>query len=123
MKGARAEMINKILLRPTLVPMVITVSLRQSRQSPPLQMWTFENQPVIKIGRATENHVILHSSVVSRRHIEIRHLATHWKLLNYSNNGTYLDGKRITAIPVADGMMIKLAASGPMIQLNLGSTI
>ncbi len=123
MKGARAEMINKILLRPTLVPMVITVSLRQPRQSPPLQMWTFENQPVIKIGRATENHVILHSSVVSRRHIEIRHLATHWKLLNYSNNGTYLDGKRITAIPVADGMMIKLAASGPMIQLNLGSTI
>lgn len=123
MKGARAEMINKILLRPTLVPIVITVSLRQSRQSPPLQMWTFENQPVIKIGRATENHVILHSSVVSRRHIEIRHLATHWKLLNYSNNGTYLDGKRITAIPVADGMMIKLAASGPMIQLNLGSTI
>ncbi len=116
-------MINKILLRPTLVPMVITVSLRQSRQSPPLQMWTFENQPVIKIGRATENHVILHSSVVSRRHIEIRHLATHWKLLNYSNNGTYLDGKPITAIPVADGMMIKLAASGPMIQLNLGSTI
>lgn len=119
-RGAESEMRNHILLKPRLTPMTITVSLQQPRQSTPVQEWTFENQPVIKIGRSSDNHIILPSSVVSRRHIEIRHIATHWKLIDYSNNGTYLDGERITTIFVEDGMIIKLAACGPMLLFNLG---
>lgn len=113
---------NLLSLRANLVPRVITVSLRQPNQSIPLQKWTFENQPVIKIGRSPDNHVILHSSVVSRHHLELRHIATSWQLINYGNNSVYLDGEAITSVPVVDGMIIRIALSGPQLQLNFGFT-
>ncbi len=102
--------------------MVITLSLRQPQQATPLQKWTFENDPVIKIGRAATNHVILHSSVVSRYHLELRHIATHWHLLSLGNNGTYMDGEPIKRTPVVDGMIVRLAESGPQLQIHLGET-
>ena len=113
---------NLLGLRAKLAPMVITVSLRQPNQSIPLQKWTFENQPVIKIGRSSDNHVILHSSVVSRHHLELRYIDTSWQLINYGNNRVYLDGEAITNVPVRDGMIVKIALSGPQLQLNLGFT-
>ena len=75
----------------TLTPREVTISLRRPDQSTPIQKWTFENEKIIKIGRAADNHVILHSSVVSRYHAEVRHMATHWKLISLGNNGTYLN--------------------------------
>ena len=35
-------------------------------------------------------------------------------------NGTYLDGKRITQTVVTDGAVIRLARSGPNIQVRIG---
>lgn len=106
----------------TLTPKEITISLRRPYQSTPIQKWTFENEQIIKIGRAADNHVILHSSVVSRYHAEVRHMATHWKLISLGNNGTYLNDQPIIEVPVVDGMIIGLARSGPQLQINLGST-
>lgn len=106
----------------TLTPKEITIALRRPYQSTPLQKWTFENDPIIKIGRSANNHVILHSSVVSRHHVELRHMATHWKIISLGNNGTYLNGQPIIEVPIVDGMIISLAISGPQLQINLGST-
>lgn len=106
----------------TLTPREITISLRRPYQSTPVQKWTFENEKIIKIGRAADNHVILHSSVVSRYHAEVRHMATHWKLISLGNNGTYLNDQPIVVVPVVDGMIVCLAISGPQLQINLGST-
>ena len=106
----------------TLTPKEITIALRRPYQSTPLQKWTFENEPIIKIGRSANNHVILHSSVVSRHHVELRHMATHWKIISLGNNGTYLNGQPIIEVPIVDGMIISLAISGPQLQINLGST-
>lgn len=102
--------------------MTLTLSLRQLDQSTPLQKWTFENQPIIKVGRASDNHVILHSSVVSRHHLEVRHVAFHWQVLSFGNNGTYLDGEPVTSTSVVDGMILRLAVSGPQLQIHLGET-
>lgn len=106
----------------TLTPREVTISLRRPYQSTPVQKWTFENEKIIKIGRAADNHVILHSSVVSRYHAEVRHMATHWKLISLGNNGTYLNDQPIVVVPVVDGMIVCLAISGPQLQINLGST-
>lgn len=106
----------------TLTPKELTISLRRPYQSTPLQKWTFENELLIKIGRAADNHVILHSSVVSRYHVEIRYMTTHWKIINRGNNGTYLNGQPIIEVPVVDGTILSLAVSGPQLQINLGST-
>ena len=106
----------------TLTPREITISLRRPYQSTPIQKWTFEKEQIIKIGRATDNHVILHSSVVSRYNAEVRHMATHWKLISLGNNGTYLNDQPIIEVPVVDGMIVSLARSGPQLQIHLGST-
>ncbi len=99
---------------------VIVLTLLHPLQAVPVQSWTFNPDTSIRIGRSTDNEVILYSAVVSRHHVEIRPLSdTDWEVVNLGANGTYIDGKRITKTPVADGMVIRLASSGPQIQIRL----
>lgn len=99
---------------------MITLSLLHPIKQAPVQFWTFENESVIRIGRSTDNHVILYSAVVSRHHVELRRVGSTWEAVNLGTNGTYLDGKRITQVPVTDGCIIRLARSGPNIKIRLG---
>jgi serine/threonine protein kinase len=99
---------------------VITLTLLHPIQSIPVQSWTFEHESVIRIGRSTDNHVILYSAVVSRHHVELRQIDSRWEIVNLGANGTYLDGKRITQVPVEDGVIIRLARSGPNVQIHIG---
>ena len=98
---------------------MITLTLLHPLQSVPVQSWTFEPESVIRIGRSTDNEVILYSAVVSRHHVEIRRNGLGWEIVSLGANGTYIDGKRITQMPVVDGMIIRLASSGPKIQIHL----
>jgi pSer/pThr/pTyr-binding forkhead associated (FHA) protein len=98
---------------------VITLTLLHPLQSVPVQSWTFEPESVIRIGRSTDNEVILYSAVVSRHHVEIRRNGSIWEIVSLGANGTYIDGKRITQMPVVDGMVIRLASSGPKIQIHI----
>lgn len=98
---------------------MITLTLLHPLQSVPVQSWTFEPESVIRIGRSTDNEVILYSAVVSRHHVEIRRNGLSWEIVSLGANGTYIDGKRITQMPVVDGMIIRLASSGPKIQIHL----
>lgn len=100
---------------------MITLTLLHPLQSVPVQTWTFESESPVKIGRSPDNDVILYSAVVSRRHVELRLGADGWELVSLGANGTYADGKPITKVPVADGMVIRLASSGPKIQIRLGA--
>ncbi|NET33274.1 MAG: FHA domain-containing protein [Cyanothece sp. SIO1E1] len=102
--------------------MLITLSLRFPSQAMPMQTWTFENQPVISIGRAIDNHLVLRSAVVSRYHVELRHIANRWIIKNLGNNGTFINGEAITHVQLEDGMILSLAYSGPQIQVRLGES-
>lgn len=104
-----------------VVTPVITLTLLNPVQSVPVQSWKFEQESVIRIGRSTDNEVILYSAVVSRHHVEIRRNDSYWEAISLGANGTYIDGKRITQTPVEDGTIIRLASSGPKIQIHLGS--
>lgn len=44
-----------------------------------------------------------------------------WEVVNSGTNGTYVDGKRVTQMAIADGAIIRLARSGPNIQVSLGT--
>jgi len=100
---------------------VITLTLLHPIQSIPVQSWTFEHESVVRIGRSTDSHVILYSAVVSRHHVELRRDALQWEVVSLGANGTYVDGKRITQMPVGDSIVIRLARSGPNIQIHVGS--
>jgi serine/threonine-protein kinase len=103
-----------------LILSVITLSLLHPIKQIPVQVWTFPNETTIRIGRSTDNQVILYSAVVSRHHVELRRVGANWEIVNLGTNGTYLDGKRITQVPVNDGAIIRLARSGPNIQIRIG---
>ena len=100
---------------------VITLTLLHPLQPVPVQSWTFRNETKISIGRSTSNEVVLYSAVVSRHHVEIRKMADEWELVNLGANGTYVDGKRITKTLVVDGMIMRLASSGPKILIKIES--
>lgn len=102
---------------------MITVILLHPLQSTPVQSWTFTDQPLIRVGRATDNQVVLYSAVVSRRHLEIREVDGNWEIVSLGTNGTYLEGKRISQVPVVDGVILRLANSGPQLQIRLGITL
>ena len=76
---------------------------------------------MIRIGRSTDNDVILYSAVVSRHHVELRRTDRGWEIMSLGTNGTYLDGKRITHIAAENGIIIRLARSGPNIQIRMGA--
>lgn len=99
---------------------MIKLTLLHPLQSIPVRSWIFEDEQVVRIGRSTENQVVLFSAVVSRRHIELRRSGITWELINLGTNGTYLDGKPIAKVPVVDGLIVHLARSGPKIQINVG---
>lgn len=116
-------MLNLISILQQGLPLVnvITLLLLHPLKRNPVQSWSFESESIIRIGRSTDNHVILYSAVVSRHHVELRQTSTGWEIVNLGTNGTYLDGKRITKVPIVDGAIIRLARSGPNIQIRLGA--
>ena len=99
---------------------MITLTLLHPVQLKPVQCWTFDSESVIRIGRSTDNQVILYSAVVSRYHVELRRINSVWEVESLGANGTYLDGKRMTQVAVRNGMIIRLARSGPNIQIHVG---
>jgi len=98
---------------------VITLSLLHPLHKTPVQSWSFEQESVVRIGRSTDNNVVLYSAVVSRHHVEIYRTDTGWAVKSIGTNGTYLEGRRITEVPVEDGIVIRLARSGPNIQIHM----
>lgn len=102
---------------------MITLTLLHPLQSVAVQSWEFEDEPIIKIGRATDNEVVLYSAVVSRHHVEIRKSAIDdWEVVNVGSNGTYIDGERVEKTTALDGMIVRLAKSGPKILLKIESS-
>lgn len=99
---------------------MITLTLLHPLQPVPIQSWTFRDEPSIKIGRATNNEVVLYSAVVSRHHVEIRKSSDNeWEVINIGSNGTYVDGKRVEQTKALDGMVFRLASSGPKISIKI----
>jgi len=106
---------------------VVTLSLLHPQQTTLLQQWQFDNESVIRIGRAPDNQVVLNSPLVSRRHLELRQISAKngnvWQLINQGTNGTFLDGILVSQSLVADGSLIQLAKGGPTLKFQLDSAL
>ncbi|MGD1871857.1 MAG: FHA domain-containing protein [Mastigocoleus sp.] len=100
---------------------MITLTLFHPHQSVPPQSWTFEEETIVRIGRATDNHIVLYSAVVSRYHVELRQVETGWKIVNIGTNGTYVDDQSITQVPATDGTIFRLARSGPQMLVGFSN--
>lgn len=97
--------------------MMITLTLLHPQHSVAVQTWRFQSQSSIRIGRSKNNEVTLYSAVVSRKHVEIKRKGDNWEVISLGANGTFYQGKRINRTIVENGMIIRLASSGPQIQI------
>lgn len=98
---------------------MIKLFLLHPIHSTPIQSWEFTDESVIRIGRAMDNQVVLYSAVVSRYHVNLKRVDGSWEIVSLGANGTYLDDKLISQVPVVDAVTIRLATSGPKIQIRL----
>ncbi|MEB3225667.1 MAG: FHA domain-containing protein [Synechococcus sp.] len=84
-----------------------------------MQNWSFETETTISIGRSTDNDVVLYSAVVSRHHVELRLEDEQWQIVNLGTNGTYIDDQRVEQCAATDGLIFRLATSGPKILVHI----
>ncbi len=101
---------------------MITLNLLHPIEAVAIQTWKFESEPVIRIGRSGDNDVILYSSVVSRYHVELHRHDLHWEVINIGANGTYIEDKQIEKEHVQNGLTIRLATTGPKLQILLDNS-
>jgi pSer/pThr/pTyr-binding forkhead associated (FHA) protein len=100
---------------------MIALSLLFPTTNSPRQTSSFKTRGTIRIRRSDENDITLYSAVVSRHHLEIRWNGVGWELVNLGANGTYVGGEPIGTRTVMDGMIFRLASSGPKFQIHLNS--
>lgn len=89
----------------TIMPRVlITVPDKQG------QPYRFKiDRKVVKIGRGSQNDIVVDSASVSTKHAEMHRIEGGYELRdNGSTNGTKLNGDRMEAIELLDGMHVRL---------------
>ncbi len=59
--------------------MLVILTLLDPQYQTPVQEWRFEDTTLIRIGRAVDNHVVLHSNLVSRYHLELKKTPRAWR--------------------------------------------
>lgn len=96
---------------------MLVLTLLHPRQNTVSQVWKFREQPSIRIGRSRKNDVTLYSTVVSRQHAILRRTKSGWEFISYGTNGSFIGERPIRRVAIANGMIIRLANSGPRLQI------
>jgi len=65
---------------------------------------------VVRIGRSSDNDVVINDFLVSRHHAELRSDAGQgWRLIDLnSHNGTFVNGQRVISAPLSEGDIVTL---------------
>jgi serine/threonine-protein kinase len=103
---------------------VVILTLLEPQQKTPLKQWCFEDSSVIRIGRASDNHVVLSDSLVSRYHLELRQVTSaknvgSWQVISQGTNGTFLNGVLVMQSSLPDNSLLQLAQGGPLLQFQV----
>ncbi|RUT08228.1 serine/threonine protein kinase [Dulcicalothrix desertica PCC 7102] len=103
---------------------MVTLTLLEPRQKKPLHQWNFSDEPLIRIGRASDNHIVISDDLVSRYHLELRRVDTggldgSWHLVNKGINGTFVDGVLVAQAPIPNNCLLQLANGGPLLRFQI----
>ncbi len=67
------------------------------------------SRETIELGRGPENHIVLGSDIVSRRHCRLEYRGTHWYMVDLrSTNGTYINDELVDEYQLRPGDHIKI---------------
>jgi serine/threonine-protein kinase len=94
----------------------IALQLVDTSRKLPLQTWQFADATLIRIGRSPENEVVVGSPFVSRAHAYLRQSEDGWELCVLSQQGVFVEGRRIESLRMDDGALFRLSAGGPFLR-------
>ncbi|MEL6437786.1 MAG: FHA domain-containing serine/threonine-protein kinase [Cyanobacteria bacterium J06621_8] len=106
---------------------MVIFTLLEPQTNQPLQQWEFQEQSVIRIGRAQNNDIVLHGYFqVSRQHLEINLIDSQqetWQLISRGTNGTLVNNNFVTEAIMQHDDLIRLAENGPIFKFELESQL
>lgn len=104
---------------------MVIFTLLEQQTNQPLQQWEFDRQPIIRIGRAQNNDIVLHGYFqVSRQHLELTLIdpeEEQWQLISRGTNGTLVNNNFVTEAVLQHDDLIRLAENGPVFKFELES--
>lgn len=96
----------------------LALELLDPTQSHALQTWEIADRTVIQIGRSADNDIVIASPVVSRVHAYVREIEGERELCVVSQNGVYVEGRRVESVLLREGLVFRLAAKGPSLRVG-----
>ena len=102
---------------------MVTITLLDPKNKAPIRQWLFTTSKQIKVGRSTDNHIVLSDILVSRYHLEL-HLRNKieascaWQLHSLGSNGTFVDGKLTRKAELMNDSIIQLGLTGPILRFH-----
>ena len=106
---------------------MVIFTLLEPQTNQPLQQWEFDEQSVIRIGRAQNNDIVLHGYFqVSRQHLELILVdpqQEEWQLISRGTNGTLINNSFVTKANIEHDDLIRLAENGPVFKFELESRL
>lgn len=94
----------------------ITIQLVDPNDGRQLQAWSFVDMDSITIGRGDDQRVTLADPYVSRRHAELRHDGSVWRIIAHGRNGVYVAGNSVSEVPLAADTLFRLGPAGPTLR-------
>lgn len=94
----------------------VELQLMDSTLSHPLQTWCFNDVDLIRLGRSSENEVQISHPYVSRSHAVIKFHDEEWSLHVLSQNGAYVEGKKVNYEKLKNESVFQLSQSGPFLK-------
>ncbi|MGK7924966.1 MAG: protein kinase [Spirulina sp.] len=102
---------------------MITLTLLDPQSDRPVRQWHFQNPSRIRIGRASDNDIVLDPyPEVSRHHLELSREGDRWRGINRGTNGTFINGRSVSQGFLDHGAIVQLAKDGPRLQIDLLSS-
>ncbi|MEA5536615.1 AAA family ATPase [Crocosphaera sp. XPORK-15E] len=102
---------------------MLIFSLFDPQQSKTLQQWQFEQEDLVRIGRASDNNAVINNDLISRYHLELHQIQPQqWQLISKGTNGTFFKGQRIEQLMLSTGIEVQLTQGGPWLKFELSPT-
>lgn len=83
-----------------------------------VQVWYVASQTVIRIGRESDQDIVIADPYVSRQHAELRNSDGQWRLVALGRHGVIVNGERINETSAVNGLRFRLGTEGPTLRFS-----
>jgi pSer/pThr/pTyr-binding forkhead associated (FHA) protein len=92
--------------------------LLESPQGHPVQFWSIDGKDLVRIGRASDNDVVIPHPCVSRAHAYLVREECSWRVTSLSSLGIVYRSSKHLDLPLGEGDVFRLGTGGPYLRFS-----